>query len=134
MRLVLPEQFRPLLLQTGARRQILAALIAAALAKARIDDAAGKRGNRKRKRCRGGKKRCGRRCVPGTCCPGKSCGSAEPNCRCGRTVEGRGFCQTGGVIVVIPCASSADCDPGEACIQEAGGELKLCVPPCGVAA
>lgn len=130
MRPRLQVGFREVSLLVGTRRQTLAALIAV-LTGAGAELAAAKRRNRRRKRCRGGKKRCGRRCVPGTCCPGTSCGSAEPNCRCARSTEGRTFCQTGGVVKVDPCASSADCGSGEACIPDGQGPGAFCVPSCG---
>jgi hypothetical protein len=118
---------RGIVMRASTRRQTLAALIVSVVAGARSTPAASKR--RRRKRCKGGKRRCGKRCVRGTCCPGRACGSAEPNCRCGRTVEGRAFCQTGGVVKVAPCQASADCESGHACIPD--GDLSFCTPPCG---
>lgn len=116
----------------GFFRQLAVGALALHVTRAEPNSVVARHRKRKRKRCRGGKKRCGKTCVRGACCPGRACGSAEPNCRCARSVEGRPFCQTGGVIVVDPCASSAECSPGFACIPDDDSDLSFCVPGCGV--
>jgi hypothetical protein len=108
------------------RRGALGALLGVA-STGQAADAAARR--RRRRRCRKGKKRCGKRCVRGTCCPGKPCGT---DCRCARSVEGDTVCITTLPSLVDPCVSSQDCDPFERCIVFPGGGttcLSRCATP-----
>jgi hypothetical protein len=83
----------------------------------------------KKKTCKKNEKRCGKMCVKGTCCPGKTC---LQNCICERTVEGKSFCGAAVPVLVEPCPSSSVCEPGWKCIKLSGSDRSTtCAPPCG---
>lgn len=100
------------------------------------DDASARK---KKKKCKKSEKRCGKKCVKGTCCPGKACGGGE--CQCTRTVEGKPFCKPsdarlglicGGAGSCPACAASDTCEDDFKCVQdETFGALVICQPPCG---
>lgn len=118
---------------TRRRFGIAAGGIAAAfLGLTTIDSANAKnKRKRKKKKCKKSEKRCGKKCVKGTCCPGKSCGE---DCECGRTVEGRGFCFAKVLNICAQCTSSAECEEGSQCVQidpPCGEVTAVCKPPCG---
>jgi hypothetical protein len=99
------------------------------------EDAAAK----KMKKCKKSEKRCGKKCVNGTCCPGRPCGGGE--CRCTRTVEVRSFCKLSdprlgaiciGANLCPECVSSDECGNGFKCVKDDDfGVIPLCQPPCG---
>ncbi len=99
---------------------------------ARGEDATARR---KRKKCGKNKTRCGKTCVKGNCCPGKSCG---PQCACRKTVSGKRFCAGTGIMPVCEqCDSDADCsDITFRCVPTdpsvCGPVITAsCVVPCG---
>ena len=70
------------------------------------NDATARRKKRK-KRCKGGTRRCGKTCVDGVCCPGQACGE---DCICERGVNGTIVCTgTRGIVACSQCASDDDC-------------------------
>jgi hypothetical protein len=86
---------------------------------------------RKRRGCRKGRKRCGKKCVRGSCCPGKPCGGQF--CSCRRSLAGKTFCS---LNLAVPCEQcpAAGCEPGFRCVPgECGvaGVTAVCRPECG---
>ena len=83
-----------------------------------------------KKKCRKGKKRCGKRCVRGTCCPDKPCGGGE--CICSRSIEGKTFCSKSNMVLceIGICASSDECGPGRRCVSCASGGETSCLQKC----
>jgi hypothetical protein len=90
------------------------------------DDAAGKK--RRKKRCRNDKKRCGKKCVRGNCCPGRPCGGSE-TCSCLRTTEGDTVC-TEIVRICGECVDSSDCASIQRCVLEDGCIAPVCATLC----
>jgi hypothetical protein len=121
----------------GMPRRSLSRLLAggaliAALACVRLGDVAAKK---KRKKCSGGKRRCGRRCVPKSrCCPSAQCRAGLP---CGATTCG-GKCAGNCAVGIPPCGSDADgqcfctvLDSGQAaCVKD---DIPVCSPTGGCA-
>lgn len=91
---------------------LLGTALAALLARLGADDAVGKK-KHKKKKCKGGKKKCGKKCV--------DLATSGAHCRaCGNA------CATGGCVHgACTCASNDDCTEG--CFCAAGVEgVKLC--------
>ncbi len=114
---------------TGSRprRAIFAALGAAGLAATGLGlpvTAA-----HKHRRCRPGEKRCGKKCVRGTCCPDQRCGGGP--CHCRKTVEGSTACIADQLVVCEQCESSEACGTGELCVRVRCEDVTaICVPAC----
>lgn len=107
-------------------------LFAALLALASVDDVMARK--KRKRRCTKHEKRCGKKCIKGSCCPGKACGELGESCECGRTVEGKSFCFTALINgVCLQCESSAACEGEFQCVKtdECGGVTAICHAPCG---
>jgi hypothetical protein len=113
---------------TRRRFGLAAGGIAAVLASLALPDQA----PAKRKRCKKSEKRCGRKCVKGSCCPGKPCGG-DDFCRCGRTIGGKTICFQPIVALCEQCNGDADCNSPLRCIRagDCGAVTAICLPPCG---
>jgi hypothetical protein len=68
---------------------------------------------KRKKKCKGGKKKCGKKCIPKTAC-------------CGGCSDGQ-ICQTGACVCPTECCADADCPSGSGEICEDGA----CVCPSG---
>lgn len=99
------------------------------------DVAAGKKRRKKNKKCKGGQKKCGKRCIPkANCCTDANCGECE-HCQSGTCIPG---CQSGQICqngactcptgqrdcqgTCIPdgdCCANVDCASGAACVDGA---------------
>jgi hypothetical protein len=88
---------------------------------------------RRRRKCRKNEKRCGRKCVKGTCCPGKPCGSAgSPVCKCTKATDGRTFCENLDIASLCLQCPAAGCGPSSRCIPVSCGMnvTAACVAVC----
>jgi hypothetical protein len=119
------------------RRLVLARVcgsIGVALGLLMPDDASGKN-TQPRKRCGNGKKRCGKKCVRGDCCPGKPC-RGSGTCTCARSVHGTRVCTETLGGVCVQCETTAlSCAAGQRCVQVSdcgSGITAICKPLCGM--
>lgn len=114
------------------RRSVLSALggLAALLVAPAFEGEAKK----KKKKCKGGKKKCGRKCIPADqCCSTADCGST------GQCVNGTCLCPTGqkscrgGCIPEASCCQNSECGPTLTCVNGActcSGGLTKCGADC----
>jgi hypothetical protein len=87
---------------------------------------------RRRRKCKKNEKRCGRKCVKGTCCPGKPCGSAGgPPCECRKATDGRAFCADDLPALCEQCPA-AGCGANRRCVPETAcaGITAICRGAC----
>src|SRR5689334_14317808 len=98
------------LARAASRRDVMRGLVAAltVTTAARMAPTAARH-----KHCGTGEKRCGKRCVRGSCCPGKPCGPTRL-CQCVRTVDGDAFCAANEKVLCIQCSGGTSCSTGEA--------------------
>jgi hypothetical protein len=114
------------------RRSVLGALggLAALLVAPKIETDAKK----KKKKCKGGKKKCGKKCIlADQCCTTADCGSK------GQCVSGTCVCPTGqkacngGCIPQASCCQNSECGAQQTCVNGAcscGGGLTTCGQSC----
>jgi hypothetical protein len=69
---------------------------------------------RRRKKCQKSQKRCGNKCVKGTCCPGKPCGGVD--CACIKAADGKTFCVNLGQEDLCAQCPAEGCGPANRCV------------------
>jgi hypothetical protein len=95
------DQLSRLVGQGATRRALLELAAALGLSPLLVD--AKKRRKKNKKKCKGGTKKCGKRCIPSNqCCRHGDCPAAAPRC-----------CQ--GACLTVECCTSADCRGGKTC-------------------
>ena len=125
------DQLTRRLLSIADRRDLLrrssSAVGVAVLGVAASSDGVARR-KRRKKHCGNGKKRCGKKCVRGNCCPGRPCGGRE-TCSCLRTTGGATVC-TETVRFCAGCVDNSDCASFQRCVLEDGCPSPVCAVLC----
>lgn len=118
----------------GSRRtwlQLLAGSVVGGLvAQNRVTDSLARK-RKKKKKCKAGTRKCGKKCIaPGSCCSADECGAG------GACVDGICFCGAGlqlcrgKCISANACCDVNDCDPGKVCLSN-GSCATVCTFPGG---